>query len=458
MTSRNKLNGRRISIIGAGVSGQGLASLAARLGASVFVTDKGAVSEEARTLFKSMNIGWEEKGHSERCFEADLLVAGSGIPPHAPVITEAKRRGVDVSGELDFVAPWLRGKIIGVTGSNGKSTTTALLGHMLKKKGFSVAVAGNIGQSLADSALMEWDFIAVELSSFQLYWNHKLSCSAAIVTNLAPDHLDWHGSYDGYLQSKLRIIETLEKGGTVVCRRVERPVLENAYPGTVFATFLWRDEAGEGGEELSIVADSARSAVYMRLEGVEEKLFVFDELPLLGRHNIENASMAAAMLRLNGAVEGIGVLFAGFKGLPHRCEKVAEFGGILFVDDSKGTNVASTCTALTSIEGKKAIILGGQGKGEDYGPLAETVAKEAAAAVIIGEEKQRIADALADAGFMGALKADGLEDGVPMAVKALQGSGVVLLSPACTSWDMYPNYGARGDHFKKIVQAMRTEQ
>ncbi len=457
MTSHHNLSGKRITIIGSGVSGRGMASLASELGASVFVTDRAAVGEEARTLFRERGIGWEEMGHTSRCLETDLVVAGSGIPPHAPVILEARNRGVEVSGELDFVAPWLDGKIIGITGSNGKSTTTALLGHMLRKKGLSVAVAGNIGQSLADSALSPWDFIVVELSSFQLYWNHLLSCSVAIVTNLAPDHLDWHGSYDEYVRAKIRIISTLKKDGAVVCQRGDMNVLGAGFPSKIFTPFSWREEAVPGEEKRAVIADSAGRAVYLSSGGAVEKLFRFDDLPLLGRHNIENASMAAAALRLAGAGECCADLFSGFKGLPHRCEKVAEFGGILFVNDSKGTNVASTCTALTSIEGRKAVILGGQGKGEDYGPLAEIVAREAVAAVVIGAEKEKIMAALLRAGFKGAMDAEGLEDGVPMAVKILEGSGVVLLSPACTSWDMYPNFGARGEHFKKIVLSMRMQ-
>ncbi len=449
------LSGKRITIIGSGVSGRGMASLASELGAAVFVTDRGAVDETAKALFRERGVGWEEGGHTDRCLEADLVVAGSGIPPHAPVILEAQKRGVPVSGELDFLAPWLDGRIIGVTGSNGKSTTTALIGHMLKKKGLSVAVAGNIGESMADSALRRWDFIVVELSSFQLHWNTRFSCSLAVVTNLAPDHLDWHGSYGEYVRSKSRIITTLKEGGAVIVQRRDCSALGAPFSGKMCVPFSWREGTETAERGISLTADGDRRITFLHSGETEEKLFDFDELPLIGRHNIENASMAAATVRLAGAGDGEGGLFSGFKGLPHRCEKVSEFGGILFVDDSKGTNVASTCTALTSIEGKKAVILGGQGKGEDYAPLAETVAREAVAAVVIGAEKGKIMDALLRAGFKGAIEAKSLDDGVPMAVRALGGGGVVLLSPACTSWDMYPNYGARGDHFKKIVLSMR---
>jgi len=453
MESANDLQGKRITIIGSGVSGKGLAFLAARLGASVFVTEKKHLDEDARAMFREKGIAWEEDGHSGRACEADLVVAGSGIPPSAPVVVEAVKRRIPVTGELDFLAPFLRGRIIGVTGSNGKSTTTALLGHMLTRKGFAVSVAGNIGTSLADSALRVWDFIVVELSSFQLHWNSCLSCSVAVVTNLAPDHIDWHGSYDEYVRAKARIITTLGESGLAVIQERDRAALGAASEDERLVCFSWKGEFS-GRCEKAILADENSRSVYIRTGKDEEKLFDFDDLPLIGRHNIENGSMAAGVIHLLGEKGGAASLFSGFKGLPHRCEKVAEIGGILFIDDSKGTNVASTCTALTSIEGSKAIILGGQGKGEDYAPLAETVRREAAAAVVMGEEREKIVRALREAGYGAIIEAEGMEDAVRKAASALAGKGVVLLSPACTSWDMYPNYKKRGEHFRNIVLSL----
>lgn len=453
MGSANDLKGKRITVIGAGVSGKGLASLAAGLGASVFVTEKKHLDEDARAIFRKKGIAWEEDGHSGRACDADLVVAGSGISPSAPVILEARKKGIPVTGELDFLAPFLRGRIIGVTGSNGKSTTTALLGHMLSRRGYSVSVTGNIGSSLADSALREWDFLVVELSSFQLHWNSCLSCSVAVVTNLAPDHIDWHGSYEEYVRAKARIITTQRESGVAIIQERDRAALGVPLSDERIVCFSWKNDFS-GRWEKAILADESSRSVYFRTGKDEEKLFGFDDLPLIGRHNIENGSMAAGVLHLLGEKNAIPSLFPGFGGLPHRCEKVAEIDGILFIDDSKGTNVASTCTALTSIDGPKAIILGGQGKGEDYAPLAETVRKEAVAAVVMGEEREKITAALRRAGYFEILEADGMEDAVKKAASALPGKGVVLLSPACTSWDMYPNYKKRGEHFKSIVLSM----
>jgi len=451
--SGKTLKGKRITVIGAGISGIGLASLAARLNASVFVSEKKEIDGETGRVLQSCGADFEGGGHSGKAFEADLIVLGSGIPPKAPVVLEALKKGVPLCGELDFLSPYLEGKIIGVTGSNGKSTTTSLIGHLLGKAGYSVSVSGNIGSSLADAALLPWDYIVIELSSFQLHWNTSLSCDVAVVTNLAPDHIDWHGSYEEYVKSKAKILWTLKPEGAAVFQERDRELLGTGNcPGRTVG-FRWSSDAG-GSSETEIIADETGKAVFLISASGSEKLFDFDSLPLIGKHNIENGAMAAGVLKLLKIGGEYDRYFTDFRGLPHRCEKVAEIHGILYIDDSKGTNVASTATALGSIPGRKVIILGGQGKGEDYAPLAEAVKKEASAAVVMGEELQKISDALKKAGFNQVIEASGMEDAVAKASSALQGKGVVLLSPACTSWDMYPNYKKRGEHFRNIVLGM----
>ena len=357
-------------------------------------------------------------------------------------------------GELDFLAPHLSGKIVGVTGSNGKSTTTSLLGHMLKKREFRTAVAGNIGISLAEAAGKTWDYIVVELSSFQLFWNTSLSCDLAIVTNLAPDHIDWHGSYGEYVLAKKNILTTRKKNSPAILQLRDRAALEvedTAEKG--ITPFYWKGE-NDPSSLSSLFADEGRKAVFLRQEGKEHYLFSFTDLPLLGSHNIENAAMAAGALRLLGIPGDLGPLFEGFRGLEHRCEFVAKKNGKIYIDDSKGTNVASSATALSSIPGIKVVILGGKGKGEDYAPLAEAVKKEALAAVVLGEEREKITAALVTAGFGAIIKASDMEDAVHLAAE-FPGAEVVLLSPACTSWDMYPNYKKRGEHFREIVCGLK---
>lgn len=456
MTSLADLREKRITVIGGGVSGRGLASLALRQGARVFVSEKKNLSEEGRAFFSRRGISWEEGGHSEAAFNAHAMVIGSGIPPTAPVVKKAQERGVTVLGELDFVAPFLRGRIIGVTGSNGKSTTVSLLGHFLSKAGFKVSVSGNIGASLADAAGEDWDFIVAELSSFQLFWNNLLACDGAIVTNLAPDHIDWHGSFEEYIRAKSRLLSTMKKDGFAIIQGRDEDLLGKKVSEENLWRFSWNceDLHGEGGR---VIASPRGRSVYFSRNSVRERLFGFADLPLLGRHNVENAAMAAGAFRILNGRKSPSDNFYDFTGLPHRCEKVARIGGLLFVDDSKGTNVASTSASLAAIEGPKVIILGGQGKGEDYGPLARAVREEAAAAVVMGEEAPKILAALKEAGFENVAEARGMEDAVAKAVAAAPENGTVLLSPACTSWDQYPDFKKRGEHFKAVVKNLEKK-
>ena len=451
---RDAMKGKRITVIGAGISGASLAQLGARMGAAVFVSDARKI-EPACTLdrFRSMNIRWEETGHTEKALDADCVVLSSGISPACFPVTEAKKRGIPVMGELDFIAPCLHGRIVGVTGSNGKSTTTCLIGHMLQRMGFSVAVTGNIGNPLGDAAFQPWDFIVAELSSFQLFWNHDLHCDVAIVTNLAPDHIDWHGSYEGYVESKGRILHTRRPDGWGIVQGRDIPALFRDLPVSRTLPLRWKDEGISGLPALFV--DGEKECVTMARNDGEEPLFSFESLPLIGNHNVENGAMAAAAIRLLGIVpENMGSLFEGFKGLPHRCEFVACVRGVKYIDDSKGTNVASSATALSSIQGPKVVILGGQGKGEDYAPLADAVRRNATAAVVLGQEKEKIVSALRAAGFQGIWEASSMEEAVLTASRIVPENGTVLLSPACTSWDMYPNYKKRGEHFRKIVTGL----
>ncbi len=448
--------GKSITVIGAGVSGLGLAVFASSLGADVFVSaDRPVAENSVREKLKSLHIAWEEEGHTPRAFRSECLLLSSGIPPSSTAVVEGRKKGIAVMGELDFLAPHLSGKILGVTGSNGKSTTTSLLGHMLKKAGFLTAVTGNIGIPLAEAAGKIWDYIVIELSSFQLYWNSSLACDLAVITNLAPDHIDWHGSYGEYIGAKKKILTTRKKNSPAILQLRDLEVLGIQETDGGIAPFYWRGKEAPSGS-LSIAADERREEVFLRQEDRQDLLFSFSDLPLLGKHNIENSAMAAGALRLLGIGDDIAPLFKGFRGLEHRCEFVANKGGRTYIDDSKGTNVASSSTALTSIPGAKIVILGGKGKGEDYAPLAETVKKEALAAVILGEEREKITAALRRTGFEAIFQAADMEEAVQRASE-IPGGEVVLLSPACTSWDMYPNYKKRGEHFRDIVCRMKEK-
>ncbi|MBQ7264320.1 MAG: UDP-N-acetylmuramoyl-L-alanine--D-glutamate ligase [Synergistaceae bacterium] len=444
--------GKRLTVIGAGVSGRELALLGAHLGADVFVSERGKISDDVRALFEGHGIAWEAEGHTEKAFlGADAFILSSGIPPKAEVILEARRRGIPLIGELDFVAPFLSGLQIGVTGSNGKSTVTSLIGHTLARAGRKVGTGGNLGTAAASFAQGGLDAVVLELSSFQLTWATQLHLSIAVVTNLAPDHIDWHGSYEAYVAAKAKILALRAPDGWAIVQDRDVDALEAKDAERVIALSWGQGPKHETAGRISMGAEEATLILPTRTR----LLFRYAETSLLGDHNLENVAMALAAMDLLHVDVPAATLLEGFSPLPHRCEDAGILDDVLYVDDSKGTNVAASVTAMTSLKGRKVVILGGRGKGEDYALLAETVAREADAAVVMGEEASAIARALDGVGYAAVHEAKDMAEAVALARGAARPGMMVLLSPACTSWDMYDDYGQRGDHFRAIVRGLR---
>ncbi|MGN0837473.1 MAG: UDP-N-acetylmuramoyl-L-alanine--D-glutamate ligase [Pyramidobacter sp.] len=434
---------RKITIVGAGVSGCALAVFAADNGAEVFVTDRGAdLSDDKKKLFREHSIEWEAGGHTERCTQCTQMVVSSGVSPASEAVRMAYQKEIPVLGELDFLAPYLKGKIIAVTGTNGKTTCTSLIGHILKHAGLNAAAAGNIGEPLAAQAGKPHDALVLELSSFQLSWNNLLKPDVSVLTNLAPDHINWHGSYENYIAAKCRIF--IPKAGE--CFAV-------THQCDAFRVPAGRTVCVLGSGACSVSLDG--SDVILNRNGRRKVLFHKSSLSLIGAHNLENAAMSAAAAVLAFPDIDPDSNLAEFRALPHRCEKVAEKNGVLYVDDSKGTNVAAVITALRSIAGPKVIILGGQGKGENYDSLAEAVKEQTTAAVVIGSEADRIIDALQRNGYRNWHRAADMAEAVEKCSKLARSGDTVLLSPACTSWDMYHNFEERGDHFAALVRQLR---
>jgi UDP-N-acetylmuramoylalanine--D-glutamate ligase len=441
----DELAGKRIAVLGAGVSGVSLARLARDLGADVFLSDAGTISEGARDVLDAIGVPSESGGHSDRVLRCDEVLVGSGFPPSSAIVSRALEKGVSLKGELDFVTPYLRGKLIGVTGSNGKTTTASLTGYLLQSAGRETAVAGNIGSPLADMAGRDREFIVAELSSFQLHWATAIALDGAVVTNLAPDHIDWHGSYENYARAKAKILSFLREGGFGIVQKRDLRAL--ACEGEAMYPLSWD---GEDAEKSVVLRGEERCA---RLSGRE--LFRFEDTNLLGSHNMENAAMAMAVVCLLGADTAAARRgLASYVPPPHRCALVAVYGGVRYIDDSKGTNIAAAAAAMSSIEGKKVVILGGKGKGEDYAALLDPLRTQARWAVLIGEEADKIASALDDGAYREYSRASGMEEAVRLASERAYDGDAVLLSPACTSWDMYENYGERGDHFVRVVKKM----
>lgn len=440
----------KITVIGSGVSGFSAALCASKRFPSVFLSDQGVVDDRVKERAREAGIAWEEEGHSERAWQSDLVVVSSGIPPTACPVLEARKRGLPLISEADFVFPWLHAKLIGVSGSNGKTTTTALLAHLLREGGYEAEAAGNIGAPLADFVGRELDFLVVELSSFQLHWSQGLRLAGALLTNLAPDHIDWHGSFEAYVAAKMKLFSFLPRQGWGILQYGDAESLAKLEVAATLHRLTWEEKSAGPGDILLTSTD----AWQVEEEGFR-KLFQREALSLPGKHNFENAAMASAAASLIG-LDTLDITrgLLSFHSLPHRCEVVGDMDGLRFVDDSKGTNVAATVTALSSLEGPKVILLGGKGKGEDYTPLALAVQKEARYAVLYGVEAPAIAKALKEAGYARFEITEDLSGAFSKALEQARPGDTILLSPACTSWDQYPNYKERGRHFCRLVEAI----
>ena len=445
---------KRLSVIGAGVSGQGLALLAKNLGAEVFVSEQKNISDDIKKIFTENNIKFEENGNTEKVFDGvDEILISSGISPKSEILIEAEKRGLKLTGELDFVLPHIKAKnLICVTGSNGKSTVTSLTGHILSRAGLKAGTGGNLGtaSSTFTNENENFDAVVLELSSFQLARaKNNLHSKISIVTNIAPDHIDWHGSFENYVEAKSRVLSLRDSEGWGIIQDRDFEILNAS--GKII-TLSWNKIPEHKAQGHIFMNEEAREALFIH-DDKSEKLFYFSDTDLIGSHNLENVAMCLCAAKLLGVdISNAEFLLEGYKPLPHRCEHAGTINGVQYIDDSKGTNVAATITAMTCIKGRKVIILGGQGKGEDYTPLAEAVKKNCDWAVLIGEEAGKIQKALENCGYKNFKRASSMEEAVDICESLAKLGMVVLLSPACTSWDMYKSYKARGEHFCKIVK------
>ena len=438
-----------LAVIGAGVSGQGLALLAHTLGHDVLVSEQKAIPEDIKALFRQNNIAFEE-GHSDKVFTASEILISSGIPPQSEILRQAEARGLKLTGELDFVLPHIRtNSLVCVTGSNGKSTVTSLIGHILNNAGLKAGTGGNLGTASAKFTQEDFDAVVLELSSFQLARATKpIRSKVAVITNLAPDHIDWHGSYEAYVEAKNNVLKLREGWGIIQDRDFDA-----LKPSGKIIVLSWTQKPEhETDGHIFMGKDSAT----LTLNGETHTLFRYSDTTLIGSHNLENVAMSLCAVHLLGVQGEAKTLLEGFRPLPHRCEDAGTIDGVQYIDDSKGTNVAATITAMQCIPGRKVIILGGQGKGEDYAPLAEAVKAECDSAVLIGEEAGKIQAALESAGYTSFRRASTMEEALDISRSLAKPGMVVLLSPACTSWDMYPSYKARGEHFCRIVAQWKS--
>jgi UDP-N-acetylmuramoylalanine--D-glutamate ligase len=411
------LKGRTALVVGLGKSGQAAARLLRAKGArAVGADDKPvAFADEVRRVLPESLAG------------IDLVIKSPGVPPGLPIFAEAKARGLEVLGEVELAARFIEEPILGITGTNGKSTTTALCGHLLATAGLRVFVGGNLGNALANRVLDqgELDATVCELSSYQLESIRELRCAAATVLNVTPDHLDRYRDLEEYAAAKARIFENQRPGDRAVLNAADARVREMPTPPGV-----------------------QRVLIDPRVERLELKAPT-----LRGAHNLENALAARALAAHLGVGEdAIRRGLDTYPGLPHRLEPVRTLDGVEWINDSKATNVDSVEKSLTAFPGNVILILGGRGKGAPYAPLRPLIAERVKAILTIGEDAGNVADQLGDLKPLHACET--LPAAVAKARAMARAGDVVLLSPACASYDQFDNFEQRGEKFKELVRRL----
>jgi UDP-N-acetylmuramoylalanine--D-glutamate ligase len=441
---------KKIVILGAGESGTGSAVLALKQGFDVFVSDKGKVKEKYREILDKNKIRWEEGNHNEsEILSADEVIKSPGIPENAPIIELIRNKGIKVISEIEFAGRYASGVRICVTGSNGKTTVTNLIYHLLNKAGKNVAMTGNVGNSFA-MAVAEgpYDYYVIELSSFQLDGMFEFKADIAILMNITPDHLDRYGyKLQNYVNSKFRITQNQGKSDFLIFWEGD-PIIKAELSKRQFGMTLlpFSDEITEG--MTAYVENDDLIIDYLN----KTNLMTIHELALNGRHNVYN-SMAAAIAGkvLNIRKEIIRESLADFQGVEHRLESVITVCGIDFINDSKATNVNSTWYALESMEKDVVWIVGGIDKGNDYSELFPIVKKKVKAIVCLGKDNKKIIEAFKNM-VPTIVETSSMQEAVRSSYYLAKKGETVLLSPACASFDLFKNYEDRGRQFKQEVR------
>lgn len=443
---------KRLVILGGGESGVGAAMLAKQKGFEVFVSDKGEIKDRYKSVLKSIDVEWEDGKHTDaKILNAAEIIKSPGIPDTVPLVVKLRENGIRVISEIEFAGRYTNAKIIGITGSNGKTTTAMLTYHILKKAGLDVGLAGNIGDSLAKQVAEEdKGFYVLELSSFQLDGMFDFKVDIAMILNITPDHLDrYDNKFENYAVSKFRILQNQTKYNEIIyCYddEVVRGELENEKYKGAKHSFSIKTKIPEGGylDKENLIINTNNKLFTMKIT----------ELALQGKHNLYNSMASGIAGRvLDLKKEVIRESLTDFKNIEHRLEEVGKVHGITFINDSKATNVNSTWYALENYEHPIVWIVGGVDKGNDYEMLKELVTDRVKAIVCLGKDNHKIYEAFDDV-IEDIISTESAQDAVNMAYQLSQKGDTVLLSPACASFDLFDNYEDRGQQFKKAVKAL----
>ena len=440
----------RLVILGGGESGVGTAILGKKKGYDVFVTDFGKIKGSYKEVLIINGIAWEEGKHTEELvLNADIVMKSPGIPDKAPIVKQLKNKGIPVISEIEFAAPFTNAVTIGITGSNGKTTTTMLTYHLLKTAGLNVGLAGNVGKSFAwQVADNDFDFYVIELSSFQLDGIITYKPHIAILTNISPDHLDrYEYKYQNYIDSKFRITMNQTEEDFLIYDANDEAILEWLSKNKVKAQlipFSLTDELNQG-------AYLKNNKMEVRINQ-EEFTMDTEYIALEGKHNLKNAMAATSVAKiLQIRKETIRESLSNFQGVEHRLEKVLKIQNVQYINDSKATNVNSVFFALDSMNTPTIWIVGGVDKGNDYHELMSLVREKVKAIVCLGVDNKKIIDAFGNVVDI-MVEVDSMNEAVRTAQRLAEKGDTVLLSPACASFDLFESYEDRGRQFKQAVK------
>lgn len=443
---------KKLVVLGAGESGVGTAILGLKKGYKVFVSDKGKIQKEYKNVLEHFEIEWEENQHTEaKILDADVVMKSPGIPDKVQLVKQLKENSISVISEIEFASQFTDATIIGITGSNGKTTTTMLTNHLLKSDGFNAGMAGNIGDSYA-KMVAENDFshYVLEISSFQLDGVNDFKPQVAVLTNITPDHLDrYEYKFENYIASKFRIALNQDENDYLIYDADDE----------VITNWLTNNPVQSKLVPFSLTKKQEYGA-WLENQTIKIKLqpktfeMSTDILPLEGQHNVKNAmaaSMAAMLVKVRK--ETIRQSIQSFQGAPHRLEKVLRINHVQYINDSKATNVNATYFALDGMQKPIVWIVGGVDKGNDYTSLMPMVREKVKAIICLGVDNTKLKETFGNViDFI--VEAASMDEAVGMAYKISERGDTVLLSPACASFDLFENYEDRGNQFKAAIRKL----
>lgn len=453
MTILDKINGRKIGILGMARSGLAAARLAAKFGGQPFVSDNNSeekLKNEVERL-KSSNIPYETSGHTDLLLSMDYLVVSPGVPLDIPILKQASEKGIPIFSEIEFAYWACKGKIIAITGSNGKTTTTTLLGEIFLKAGFDSFVGGNIGMPFSEIVFKIPDngVAILEVSNFQMETIADFKPDIAILLNLTPDHLDRHGTFENYVKAKLRITENQNDNDLLILNMDDKGT--NNF-----------DIKTNAERKYFSITESEKAEVFVKngiLYGTYKdeikQIIAVDEIGIKGPHNLQNASAAViASIRFGIEPDIIATVLKKFHGVEHRLENVGKVAGITFINDSKATNLDSVGYALRSIKTPLYLIAGGKDKGGDFRSIIELGKGKIKTIIAIGNAREKIFDQLGS--DFPVQFARNMKDAVELGFELALPGETVMLSPGCASFDMFDNFEHRGREFKKAVKGLKN--